>query len=684
MPRTHGPYAILSRVLRGVFALTLFAQLTPGHAEILVASDNLQGANYVTYRESTDPTFRFACQSPCPIPDATLRSALTGFRAAKGLMFQLWGIDVLPELAPVDIMFEGNALCPALGSASGYASTYQPYGTSGPRRGIVCLFHWDRFLAGVFGADWFTPERAGDLARQVLILHEYGHVILFGRHSASYENVVTYYSFRATGAVPLPQGPCTGDPLASFAPLINLLCVLYAVDDEDQRASWLALEQIFQQGGGYGPSGAGDRRTSISQFRQELDRRTQRSTGSAFVLAGAAAPQQAGAQLSLTSVAARIDTLDGRFRLDVPGGAVSQPTALKLEAASCGASHPNLDFSIAFDLVAANHRNASPLPLPVFNAPVQMRYSFAHARIDPAVELRSLRLYRLSAPCNSGAVSWIEVPGAKLDPVRRLISAPIGQGGTYALLPATGTLPGIPDSRVLPHAGPWYQASTTGQGFDIEYHTDQTGLAVTWYTYRPDGTPIWYLSVGTLTADGQSAPLTEITRNPDGTRNIATVGQLRLRFSTPERAVLDWSIGPQSGTMADLVFLRFSNQPTVAQANGLWFTPEEPGWGVSVWSQGPQEFWVYYVYDSQGRPVWLSTLLAANVFTATLKQNRGACPWCVYAPPTTADAGSFFRQHLAAGSAQVLTNMVLGAPLQGSWVRARRPLLSLSDYVSER
>ncbi len=673
-------------VLRWLFALLLLAQVGHASAEIVVSQDSLVGNNYVMYRESTDATFRFGCQSPCPIPDGTLRSALTGFRAGKALLLNLWGIDVVPALAPVDIFFETNSVCPSGGSASGYATTYQPYGSSGPRRGIVCLFHWDRFVAGVFGADWFTPEHAGDLLRQVLILHEYGHVVMFERHVASYEHLVTYYSFRATGAIALPQGPCTGDPLAGFAPLVNLLCVLHGVNDADLKAAWLSLDQLFLQGLGYGPNGATDMRTSVSQWRRELDVRKQRATGNAFVLSGSITPQQAGGEISLTSAASRVDLLDGRFRLDVPAGAVSQATALKLEAAGCAASHPNLDFNLVFELVSASQRAGSQQASPAFNAPVQMRYSFAHANIPSAVDPRSLRLYRLSASCSSGmALSWIEVPGARLDPIRRLISAPITQGGTFAVLPATGqSLPSITDTRVLPHAGPWYQASTNGSGLDIEFHTDQTGLAVTWYTYRADGSPVWYLSVGTLTSAGQTAPLTEVTRNADGTRTIVEVGQLRLRFATPETAVMDWSIGAQSGTIPDLQFLRFSTQPTRAQANGLWYTPEEPGWGVSIWSQGTQEFWVHYIYDQQGRPTWLSTLMNNSDVQATLQQNRGACPSCPYVPPSAVNAGSFVRQHITAGSAYLSTSITLAAPLQGNWNRTRRPLLSVSDYVAEQ
>lgn len=675
----------ISRRLRATCGvlITMAAMVLSGplFAAVVVEQDTLDGHAAVIYRDTADTTFRFACLSPCPIPDATLRASMTGFRAGKALLQDLWGITVLPALSPVDIFFEGNALCTSPGSASAYATTYQPYGASGAQHGIVCLFQWDRFLSGAYGADWFTPEHAGDLEHQVLILHEFGHTVLYGRHFSSYEDIVTYYSFRATGAVALPQGACSGEPLASFAFLVNLLCQMHGVQDADQKASWQALEQVFQQGLGY----IGDGRTSISQWRRQLDLRLGKLTGTAFLLAGFS-PQQAGGEFSVTPAGGRIDILASRFRLDVPANAVSVATALKLEAANCLAPHPQVDFSLAFEIVAGNHRSNAPLPWPTFNAPVQLRYSFAHIRPASDVDPRLLRLYRMNVPCSDGTPVWEEVPNARLDPVRRLVSAPITRGGTYALLPGgSSALPGIADARVLPHAGPWYQAATSGSGFDIEYINDQAGLAVTWYTYRPDGTPIWYLSVGSLTADGQLAPLSEVTRNADGTRTITEVGQLRLRFTSRETATLDWSIGTHSGTISDLVFLRYATGATRSQANGLWYTPLDAGWGSSVWSQGNQEYWVFYLYDGQGRPVWLSSLLAYDTIEGQIQQLSGACPWCAYVVPTIRGGDSrMYRQHRAAGSGWLITNFTLQTPLQGSWIKSRQPWISLTDFVVEQ
>ncbi len=46
---------------------------------------------------------------------------------------------------------------------------------------------------------------------------------------------------------------------------------------------------------------------------------------------------------------------------------------------------------------------------------------------------------------------------------------------------------------------------------------------------------------------------------------------------------------------------RVSAQPNLA---GLWSTPGEGGWGISIAHQGDILFPVWYTYDAQGRPIW--------------------------------------------------------------------------------
>ncbi len=665
--------------------LSLLALTVPVGAAVIESQDTMLGNAHKILRESTDPTFRFACQIPCPIPDATLRAALDGFLVAKSLMAEMWGVDVIPELRPVDIFFEGNAICPPAEGAVGYATTYQPYGSQGRWHGKVCLFHWDRYVAGEFDTDWFTAEHAGDLERQVLILHEYGHVALFQFHHYSHEDVVIYLSNRIAGLTPLAQGACTADPLSMWSPLIYYLCTLYGMDDAALGASWRGVQQLYQSGMGYLESGLGKPRTSVSQWREQLDSVLGESTARAFLLAGWS-PQLTGGRATLTAQGGIIEMADGRLRLEVPAGAVSQPTAIKLDAGNCAPSHPNLDFERVFELVSADHRSSQPRPMPQFQRPVQLRYDYSHAGLDPDIDRSRLRLYRGTHCGTPGPMTWQEVPGARLDPVRRRVHAPITSGGLFAVLPSSAApLPTPPESRTLPRAGPWYQLASDGSGFDIQFHTEGAGLTVYWYTYRPDGTPIWYMSHGMLPGNRYQAPLIEVHRNSDGSWRRETVGSLDIRFISSTSANLTWQIGQQTGQMNDLIFLTFAHETTQQEINGLWYPPNQSGWGASVWSQGAGEAWTVYFYDAMGRPVWLAGNTDFDPWAAVrLRQNTGSCPWCPYQRPTSRSLNNWILRNYSGygSSASVEAVISLLPPLQGDWRPGRDYFVRLSDYTA--
>ncbi len=53
---------------------------------------------------------------------------------------------------------------------------------------------------------------------------------------------------------------------------------------------------------------------------------------------------------------------------------------------------------------------------------------------------------------------------------------------------------------------------------------------------------------------------------------------------------------------------------TRANLTGLWFNPDEPGWGLSLTEQGTTTFAAYYTYDNAGEPTWL--VMSACIATA--------------------------------------------------------------------
>ena len=83
----------------------------------------------------------------------------------------------------------------------------------------------------------------------------------------------------------------------------------------------------------------------------------------------------------------------------------------------------------------------------------------------------------------------------------------------------------------------------------------------------------------------------ELGRFPAGTYTVVVQGQAPVQFT----------VGPSSSTPAAPYP---GNQPVV-DYSGMWWTPSESGWGLSI-SQGAtnQVFAVWFVYGQSGEPTW--------------------------------------------------------------------------------
>ena len=71
-----------------------------------------------------------------------------------------------------------------------------------------------------------------------------------------------------------------------------------------------------------------------------------------------------------------------------------------------------------------------------------------------------------------------------------------------------------------------------------------------------------------------------------------------------------------------------ANFPSTTNFQGLWWKPDESGWGVNFAHQGDQIFATWYTYDTQGRAWWLSMLAAratptSSAYTGTIFVNNG-------------------------------------------------------------
>ncbi len=234
--------------------------------------------------------------------------------------------------------------------------------------------------------------------------------------------------------------------------------------------------------------------------------------------------------------------------------------------------------------------------------------------------------------------------------------------------PTQGQLPPVlTPSTLIPDSGLWWNPQRSGHGLDIQLIGDN--LLVLWYTYRDDGSPVWYLA---------SAPFSGSSRNWsadlglyhwDGEKASHTsTDTLQITFSDESHGDLSWTIDGQSGTQSIVPFIT-SSQPSANDFNGTWYEPDKPGYGLTASIQGNNEISVVYFYDNNGAPVWvLGSYSDPQLHTYAVNTYRGSCPSCPYTPPVSTQAGTIATQFSSPASGRLSTDIELQTPLAGDWI----------------
>lgn len=188
-----------------------------------------------------------------------------------------------------------------------------------------------------------------------------------------------------------------------------------------------------------------------------------------------------------------------------------------------------------------------------------------------------------------------------------------------------------------PRSGIWWNPARSGHGIDVQRSGNLLG--VTWFTYLEDGRSVWYRAVAPLKSDW-TAPLQMFRWDAQQqSAQASEVGSLNLVFTSATEVTMNWEIGNNSGSEAFIPFTFSRGQPA-PDFTGLWFTPEFPGFGLSIDSQGNRRYLVATVYNGLGEPVW-AIGSAANTLDGTLPLDRwrGPCPYCEFFQITSERAG---------------------------------------------
>jgi hypothetical protein len=176
--------------------------------------------------------------------------------------------------------------------------------------------------------------------------------------------------------------------------------------------------------------------------------------------------------------------------------------------------------------------------------------------------------------------------------------------------------------------GLWWDATHSGSGFEI--HTAPGQLFVVWYTYRADGSPVWYTAQGALSAPGKfAAPLLRHRWRDARYGGATTVGRLALSRTNAEEVQARFTVDGAGGGWTLSPYLIAGATPEIDHT-GAWFDPAASGFGLTIGEQGAWLTAAYYVYDGAGEPTWAFGTNAGEGTRLTLDRFHGACPACVH------------------------------------------------------
>jgi predicted dienelactone hydrolase len=232
-----------------------------------------------------------------------------------------------------------------------------------------------------------------------------------------------------------------------------------------------------------------------------------------------------------------------------------------------------------------------------------------------------------------------------------------GDPTARATLAQMASVAGGGDDRVLvPFAAPavtnygglWWNAppgSEPGWGINFAHQGDV--IFATWLTYDLDGRAWWLSMTARRTADGTYSGAVYQTTGPPFNSNpfnpvlvaAVSVGTATLTFSDANNGTFAYTVNgiSQAKPIAREVFgpvptCGFATQPDPALASNYqdlwWNAPEgsEPGWGINLTHQGDVIFAVWFTYDLDGAPLWLSMTapkMAPGVYSGTLYRAAG-------------------------------------------------------------
>lgn len=400
-----------------------------------------QGDDYRAWWNFTDfpniDPFRFLCGEPCPLGTFYVSGHYAGFRQAHAELLQVTGIDVLNDSKPVDLHLTGAHFCGPWNANDGQAGWSARHSDGS----LMCLWTWDKADAG--DSPPLSHDQASEVDSQRLEIHEYAHIIFYGRHRASYEDVVIPLSFLITAPAEF-HDPCYERYDSNGrGRLIYELCQLNGFAWSDLAPALTAMDALYQSGGGYGYSGAP---TAVFQWRRILDDHFGESTQDAF-RAAHMPPPAVGDEWGVTHEGGDFLVAGGAALLQMPRDAVSAPMALRFVEAAVPSSVSDLPGEAGNNTTVELGPDLAPHWQPRYQIlfePTRLTYKYGDYDLpdgiqEPRMDLRSLDF----------AGDWQTTGDSFADLEDGTITGVIDGLGTHAMAGPRGASDKLP-ARVVP------------------------------------------------------------------------------------------------------------------------------------------------------------------------------------------------------------------------------------------
>jgi len=279
--------------------------------------------------------------------------------------------------------------------------------------------------------------------------------------------------------------------------------------------------------------------------------------------------------------------------------------------------------------------------------------------------------------------------------------ASLSRNGTLLAYNESGEVRIVPTDAAPPTLGLYFDRARNGHGFDLQRLGDNWFLL--FYTYKDDGTPLWYLATGAFSAGGFTGTAQQFdydsSRTPPQQAIAGTGGPVSVDFlngtGTPGNACddgidrssavatasFDFTLDGHTDSWCVEPFVFGSGHPAV-DFTGSWYNSSDTGWGMTIYTQGDSSdetlVVVLYYYDAAGQPRWALGVAPGPDFSADvtvpMSQFSGYCLTCTPTPPVDTHSGTVTlrmttpSQDLAAGNVAIVNVDFLGSP-GGSWVR---------------